>query len=161
MQIDFVKRWLSRILAALTVSAVYLYGYPSATIFYFVADLFHIAIGTGLTILLIFYVVRLLPRETLLARLGWISLATGALLGIVLIKIGTPLRLRTWLYAHIALCVLGTLFLATSWLFSKGWPGDGVLPRGYRLPAGSRPALCSGHGPAETSTNAFFTHGFV
>src|SRR5256884_1768404 len=135
MQIDFVKRWLSRILAALTVSAVYLYGYPSATIFYFVADLFQMAIGPGLTILRIFCVVRLLSRETLLARLGWISLATGALLGIVLIKIGTPLRLRTWLYAHIALCVLGTLFLATSWLFSKGWPGDGVLPRGFGFAA--------------------------
>src|SRR6266700_3163194 len=134
MQIDFVKRWLSRILAALTVSAVYLYGYPSATIFYFVADLFHFAIGIGLTILLIFYE-RLLPRETLLARLGWISLATGALLGIVLIKIGTPLRLRTWLYAHIALCVLGTLFLATSWLFSKGWLGDSLIRRGLGFAA--------------------------
>ena len=135
MQIDFVKRWLSRILVALTGSAVYLYGYPSATISYFVADLFHIAIGIVLTILLIFYVVRLLPRETLLARLGWISLAAGALLGIVLIKIGTPLRLRPWLYAHIALCVLGTFFLATSWLISKGSLGDGVLRRGLGFAA--------------------------
>ncbi len=42
MRIDLVKRWLSRILIALTVSAVYLYGYPSATISYAVADLFHI-----------------------------------------------------------------------------------------------------------------------
>src|SRR6266436_6740837 len=57
MQIDFVKRWLSRILAALTVSAVYLYGYPSATISYFVVELFHVAIGVVLTILLLFCVV--------------------------------------------------------------------------------------------------------
>src|SRR5260370_8952365 len=135
MQIDFVKRWLSRILVALTVSAVYLYGYPSATISYFVVDLFHVAIGIVLTILLFSYVVRLLRHESLLARLGWISLAAGALLGIVLIKIGTPLRLTTWLYAHIALCVLGTFFLATSWLFSKGWLGDGVLRRGFGFAA--------------------------
>jgi len=92
MQIDFVKRWLSRILVALTVTAVYLYGYPSATISYFVVDLFHVAIGIVLTSLLFFYIVRLLRHESLLARLGWISLAVGALLGIVLIKIGTPLR---------------------------------------------------------------------
>src|SRR6266700_8257158 len=130
MQIDFLKRRLSRILVALTVSAVYLYGYPSATISYFVVDLFHVAVGIVLTILLIFYVVRLLPRATLLARLGWISLVAGALLGTALIKIGTPLRMKPWLYAHIALCVLGTLFLATSWLFSKGWLGDSLIRRG-------------------------------
>jgi len=129
MQFDFVKRWLSRIVAALAISAVYLYGYPTATISYFVLDLLHVAIGIVLTILLVFYVARLRPRETLLARLGWISLAAGALLGVVLIKIGTPLRLKPWLYAHIVLCVLGTLFLATSWLFSKGWLGDGVIAR--------------------------------
>src|SRR5437879_5979049 len=120
MPIDFAKRWLSRILAALTLSAVYLYGYPSATIFYFIVDLLHVALGIVLAILLFFCVVRLLPRETLLGRLGWLWLAAGALLGIVLIKIGTPLRLKPWLYAHIALCVLGALFLATSWLISKG-----------------------------------------
>src|ERR1700730_5712567 len=135
MQIDFVKRWLSRILVALTVSAVYLYGYPSATISYFIVDLFHVAIGIVLTILLFFCVVRLLRHEPLLVRLGWISLAAGALLGIVLIKIGTPLRLRPWLYAHIALCVLGTFFLATSWLISKGSLGDGVLRRGLGFAA--------------------------
>jgi Flp pilus assembly protein TadD len=135
MQIDFIKRWLSRILVALTVSAVYLYGYPSATISYFVVDLFHVAIGIVLAILLFFYVVRLLRHESLLARLGWISLGLGALLGIVLIKIGTPLRLKPWLYAHIALCVLGALFLAASWLLSKGWLGDGVLRRGLGFAA--------------------------
>jgi len=135
MQIDFVKRWLSPILVALTVTAVYLYGYPSATISYFVVDLFHVAIGIVLTILLLFYVIRLLRHESPLARLGWISLAVGALLGIVLIKIGTPLRLKPWLYTHIALCVLGTLFLAASWLFSKGWLGDGIIRRGLGFAA--------------------------
>src|SRR6266581_8052906 len=127
IQIESIKRWLSRSVLALVVSAVYLYGYPSATISYVVVDLFHIAMGIVLTLFLVFYLFRLLPRETLLARLGWISLLAGALLGIVLFKIGTPLRLKPWLYAHIALCILGALFLAASWLFSKGWLGDGLL----------------------------------
>jgi Flp pilus assembly protein TadD len=135
MQGESVKQWLSRSLTALTVSAVYLYGYPSATISYFVLDLLHFAIGIFLTILLLFYFVRLLPRETLLARLGWVSLAAGAILGIVLIKIGTPLRLKPWLYAHIALCVLGVLFLTTSWLISKGWFSEGVFRRGLGFAA--------------------------
>src|SRR5260370_113055 len=135
MQIDFVKRWSSRILAALTVSAVYLYGYPSATISYFVVDLFHVAVGIVLTILVFFYVVPLLRHESLLARLGWILLAVGALLGIVLIKTGTPIRLKPWVYAHIALCVLGAFFLAISWLISKGWLGDGIVRRGLGFAA--------------------------
>jgi len=129
MQIEVTKRWLSRILTALTLSAVYLYGYPSATISYFVVDLFHVTLGIVLTVLLFLYAARLLRHESLLALLGWTSLSTGAFLGIVLIKIGTPLRLKQWLYAHIALCLLGTLFLLTSWLDSKGWLGDDLLHR--------------------------------
>jgi Flp pilus assembly protein TadD len=127
MQSESVKRWLSRILVVLTISAIYLYAYPAATISYVVVDLFHIALGILLTLLLVFSFIRLLPRESLLARLGWISLLGGALLGIALIKIGTPLRLKPWLYTHIVLCVFGSLFLATSWLISRGWLGDGVV----------------------------------
>ena len=135
MQAESVKQWLSQSLIALTVSALYLYGYPSATISYFVLDLLHVAIGIVFTILLIFYAVRLLRNEPPLARLGWLALAGGALLGIVLIKIGTPLRLKPWLYTHIALCVLGVLFLATSWLISKGWFSDGAFRRGLGFAA--------------------------
>src|SRR5258708_7448344 len=135
MQIESIKRWLSRSALALVVSAVYLYGYPSATISYVVVDLFHIAMGIVLTLFLVFYLFRLLPRETLLARLGWILLLAGALLGVVLVKIRTPLRLKPWLYAHVASCVLGALFLAASWLFSKGWLGEGVIRRGLGFAA--------------------------
>jgi Flp pilus assembly protein TadD len=135
MQIASVKRWLSRSVVALGLSAAYLYGYPAATIPYVVVDLLHIAIGILFTLFLVFYLLRLLPRVTLLARLGWILLLAGALLGIVLIKIGTPLRLKPWLYAHIALCVLGALFLAASWLFSRAWLGDGFLRRGLGFAA--------------------------
>ena len=135
MQIEFGKRWLSRTLIALVFSAIYLYVHPSATIFYAVVDLIHVATGIVLTVLLACYFRRLLPRETLLGSLGWILLAVGGALGIALIKIGTPLRLKPWLYAHIALCVLGTLFLATSWLVSKGLLGEGVIRHGLGFAA--------------------------
>src|SRR5260370_34332523 len=110
MQIDSVKRWLSRSLIALTVSAAYLYGYPSATISYGAVDLFHIAAGIVLTFLLVAYVIRSLPNETLLARFGWMLLTAGALLGIVLIKVGTPNRPKPWLVAPIALSVFAPRF---------------------------------------------------
>src|SRR5882724_3047642 len=135
MQVERLKRWLSRFLVTLGLSAVYLYGYPSAAISYFVVDLFHVVLGIVLTILLLFFLFRLLRQESLLARLGLLSLAGGALLGIVLIKIGTPLRLKPWLYTHIALCALGPLFLATSWLISKRWLGDSIIRRGLGFAA--------------------------
>jgi len=76
MQIDFVKRWSSGILVALTVSAglpvrISL-GHDFLLCCGFVS---HRDRNRLKRILLISYVVRLLPRETLLARLGWISLA--------------------------------------------------------------------------------------
>jgi Flp pilus assembly protein TadD len=135
MALGSVNRWLLRSLVGLTVSALYLYGYPSATITYALADLLHIALGILFTILLVYYLLRWLPNETLLARLGWILLAAGAGIGIVLIKVGTPIRLKSWLFAHIALCVVGALFLATSWLASHGWLGHGILRRGLGFAA--------------------------
>jgi tetratricopeptide (TPR) repeat protein len=135
MKIEFGRRWLTRSLIVLTLSAVYLYAYPSATILYAVVDLFHIATGIIFTGLLVYYFLRLLPRETVLARVGWILLAAGAALGIALIKVGTPLRLKSWLYAHIALCVLGALLLSTSWLASRGWLGSTSIQRGLGFAA--------------------------
>jgi len=135
MALGPVNRWLLRSLVALMVSALYLYGYPSATVTYALADLLHIALGILFTILVVYYLLRLLPNETLLARLGWILLAAGAVIGIVLIKVGTPIRLKSWLFAHIALCVVGALFLATSWLASRGSLGHGILQRGLGFAA--------------------------
>ena len=65
----------------------------------------------------------------ILGTLGWLAMAAGAILGIVLIKIGTPLHLKKWLYAHIALCVLGVFCLASSWVNSRKWFGEGVAAR--------------------------------
>ena len=130
MAIDFLKRWSSRSLIVLIVSAAYLYGYPSATISYGVVVLFHIAAGIFFTILLVAFLIRRLTKETLVARFGWLALAAGAILGIVLIKTGTPIHLKRWLYAHIAFCVLGSLLVATSWMISRGWLGSGVAQRG-------------------------------
>ncbi len=135
MQIDVLKLWLTRGLIALTISAAYLYGYPSATIPYGVMDLFHIAAGIVFTILLVVYLLLSFRNEALLARLGWILLSVGAVLGIVLIKVGTPARLRAWLFTHIALCILGALLVLTSWLASRGWLGASFIRRALRFAA--------------------------
>src|SRR6266852_6166140 len=130
MAIESQKRWLSRSLIALVVSAVYLYAYPSATIPFGIVVLFHVAAGIVFFILLGFTLFRLLRNEGLLARFGWNLMAVGTILGIVLIKIGTPSHLKSWLYAHIAICMSGAVCLLAAWLASRGWLGSGAAQRG-------------------------------
>ena len=133
MRTELSQRWLSRLLIFLALSAAYLYGFPSATLTYAVVDLLHVAVGVLAFLLLLAFLVPLVWNGTILARLGWILLAAGSALGIVLIKIGTPHHLWNWLYAHIVLCLLGVLLLASSWLHSKGWLGQTNVIRALRF----------------------------
>jgi Tfp pilus assembly protein PilF len=124
-----MNRWLFRILIALILSAVYLYGFPSATITYGAIDLFHVGAGALLCVLLLLFMVRVLRKETVLARFGWVLLAGGGILGLVLIFIGTPHRFKNWLYAHIALCMIGGLLVVASWMMGRGWLGASFASR--------------------------------
>jgi Flp pilus assembly protein TadD len=130
-----IERWRWRTVIALALSAIYLYSYPSATISYGLVVLFHIAAGLLLAILLLPFLLGLLRSGSILARLGWLLLGAGTLLGIALIRLGTPHRLKAWLYAHIALCLIGTLFLAASWLLSRGWLGSTLAQQSFRFAA--------------------------
>src|SRR6202140_3660520 len=128
-----MDRWRSRIVLAFAASAVYLYGFPSAIIAYGVVVLFHDAAGVALTVLLLPFLIKLLRTGAAIARLGWLLLSAGAVIGVALIYAGTPNRLKGWLFAHIGLCVVGTLFVATSWLASHGWLGTTAGQRGFRF----------------------------
>lgn len=121
-----MNRWLPRIVLALALSAVLLYGYPAATISYGVVVLFHVGVGLILAALLVPFFARLMRTDGFIARFGWLLMAAGTILGIILIKIGTPHRFKNWLYAHIALCVAGVLLLAFSWMIQRSWIGAGI-----------------------------------
>jgi tetratricopeptide (TPR) repeat protein len=127
--------WRPRILVFLAVTSIYLYGLPSATLTYSGVLLFHLGAGVALTVLMVPYFVNCWREQKFANRLGWSLLAAGAILGIVLIKIGTPHRLKNWLYAHIALCVAGVFFLAWSWLGSRKWLGEGSGSAALRFAA--------------------------
>jgi tetratricopeptide (TPR) repeat protein len=118
--------WRPRILVLLAVTSIYLYGFPSATLTYSGVLLFHLGAGLALTILLVPYFLRVWREDALANRVGWSLLAAGAILGIVLIKIGTPHRFKNWLYAHIALCVAGVFVLTLKWLSARKWLGEGA-----------------------------------
>ncbi len=121
-----INRWRPRILVLLAITSIYLYGFPAATLTYSAVLLFHLGAGLALTFLLVPYFVNCWREQKFANRFGWSLLAAGAILGIVLVKIGTPHRLRMWLYAHIALCVVGVFFLAISWLGNRRWLGEGA-----------------------------------
>jgi len=135
MQAENSKRWLSRFVLFLTVSAVYLYAYPAPTVTYAAIDLLHVAAGVILAILLLIFLVPLLQTQSNLFRFGLFLQTAGAVLGVILIKIGTPLRLKAWLLAHIGLCILGTLLLLAAWLHSKGWLGTTAVSSALRFAA--------------------------
>ena len=124
-----MERWRSLSVWILAVTAVYLYAYPTATIWYAGTVLLHTGVGALATLGLIAYLFRGIKSDTWLARAGWIALLAGSLLGVILIWIGTPHRLQGWLYAHIALCCVAIVLLAASWIADRGWWGRGLAGR--------------------------------
>jgi len=120
-----MNHWRLPLLLLLTLSAIYLYNFPAATIMYGGGVLLHSGAGILLAILLIPILSSVFRDSTVEIRLGWVLIAAGTVLGIILIKIGTPNRLRVWLYLHIALCAVGVLLVGTSWLSKRGWLGKG------------------------------------
>ena len=118
-------RWRFTLLLILTFSAIYLYAFPTATIVYGLGVLLHAGVGILLAIALIPILRQVFRDCSLEIRFGWLLIAGGTLLGLILIKIGTPSRFRTWLYLHIALCAAGVLLIGASWLARRGWLGKG------------------------------------
>jgi len=135
MTIGSMGQWRSRSVIALAASAVYLYGFPSANIPYIAVVLFHLVSGIFLTVLLLPFLVKLLGTSTFGARVGWLLLAVGAVVGVTLIFTGTPLGMKWLLYSHILVCLLGVTLLAGSWLGSGGWLGMGGAEMALRSAA--------------------------
>jgi tetratricopeptide (TPR) repeat protein len=129
-----MQRGRSLSVLVLVVTAVYLYAFPTATIFYAGAVLLHTGLGLLAVLGLLLFLLRGAGRqESWLARLGWFFFLAGGAIGIVLIKIGTAHRYNNWLYTHIALCTVGTLLLASAWLASRNWLNAGLLQQAARF----------------------------
>jgi Tfp pilus assembly protein PilF len=126
-----MKRWRSLSVLVLAVTAVYLYSFPAATLIYAAAVLLHSGLGVLLTVGLLIFLFRGTGKEQVLARLGWVLMLAGGSLGVALIYLGTPHRLKMWLYAHIAICTLGLVLLTTAWMKERGWLGASILPRAF------------------------------
>jgi tetratricopeptide (TPR) repeat protein len=119
-------RWRSGLLLVLTLSAIYLYAFPSATIIYGGGVLLHTVAGIVFSILLIPILLAIFRNDRWPSRLGWLFLTAGTILGLLLLKIGTAHRFRTWLLLHISFCAIGVLILASAWISRREWFGKGL-----------------------------------
>src|SRR4051794_6894779 len=117
----------------LTLSAAYLFTFPQPNVFYAIIVFFHATVGVIATVWILLWLWRLLRDGSMIARLGWALMFAGAILGVVLIKLGTSRVEWNWLYVHIALCVAGVAFLVADRL---SHPGTGIAP------AFARAVLC-------------------
>ena len=125
---DRILFWL---IAFLAISAAYLYPFPQANILYAVIVLLHAVAGVLAVIFLVPMLLRLLRSGTFAARAGWLLIAAGGLVGLILIKTGTPRTEWNKLYLHIVISMAGVGLLAASWLGKRRpWSSDkapGVL----------------------------------
>jgi tetratricopeptide (TPR) repeat protein len=121
-----MSRWRLLLVLLLSLSAVYLYAFPAATIVYGAGVLLHAGVGILLAVLLVPILRAVFREDSLAKRFGWLLLLGGTLLGLLLLDIGTPNRFKIWLYLHIALCAAGVLLLLSAWTAGRGWFGNGL-----------------------------------
>ena len=115
------------LIAFLTSSAIYLYAFPQANVFYAVVVLFHALGGVIATVLLLLWLWRTLRDGTPFAAIGWVLLTLGGLIGVALIWLGTSRNHWNFLYAHLALSFLGVAFMFASLARERGWFGRSTL----------------------------------
>ena len=117
----FVGRALSGLVVFLVISAAYLYAFPQPNIVYAGVVLLHAIGGLLAAILLALTFFRLLRTGGFSSRAGWVLIAVGAVLGLILIKTGTPRTEWNKLYLHIVISLAGVGFLIAGWMGRREW----------------------------------------
>jgi cytochrome c-type biogenesis protein CcmH/NrfG len=131
-----LKRILGYLTAALAVSALILYSWPTPTILYEGVVLLHLLLGVALLIAAIPYLLKLMREDSLAERVGWIVLLVGGLLGAAIIYTGA--RRQEWplLYSHIVISILACAILVFVLAGKRRWLAASAAKSALRL------ALC-------------------
>src|ERR1700730_4120549 len=117
----FSGRALPWLLPLLVITAAYLYTFPQPNTFYAVVVPLHALGGVVAAILVVPILPRVLRSGSWFTRAGWTLIASGAILGLILIKTGTPRTEWRWLYLHIAISLVSVAVLFAEWLGERGW----------------------------------------
>jgi Tfp pilus assembly protein PilF len=116
-----VNRALSLLIAFLVVSAIYLYAFPQANVFYAGVVLLHAIAGVVASLWLLLWLVRSWRKGEPLVRLGMVILFLGAIPGLALIYTGALRTHWTLVYIHIVVSFLGAALIAAAYLGNRGW----------------------------------------
>ena len=122
-------RLLRGLIYVLVASAAYLYPFPQANLIYPVVVVIHVLAGIVAVIAGVIVLPRLLIQGSIVRKAGWLLLALGTALGLLLIYTGTVHSEFKWLYAHIIFCVLGIGCLLSELLGRRGWLGANAALR--------------------------------
>src|SRR6185437_12449287 len=117
----FSHKLLFGLLLFLVGSAAYLYPFPQPNVLYAGVVLLHTLAGVATAILLVPFLWRRLRTQTLTGKAGWLLLAGGAAIGMVLIYTGTLREDWNWLYLHIVLVLAAVALLFADWAGRRGW----------------------------------------
>src|SRR5436305_6397699 len=105
------RRALPRMLIFLFFSAAYLYAFPQPNVFYAVIVLLHAIVGIVGSAYLVLFLVGFFRRSSFAARLGWLLVLGSAVLGLLLMKVGTSRPEWDCHYLHIAFALAGCVIL--------------------------------------------------
>ncbi len=113
-----VNRGLPQLIGFLVVSAIYLYAFPQANVFYAGVVLLHAVAGVVVSVLLVLWLIRSWRQGEPLVRVGMVFLFLGAIPGLVLIYTGALRTEWTLVYIHIGVSFLGAGLIAAARLKS-------------------------------------------
>jgi Flp pilus assembly protein TadD len=116
------------LLFLLVASAAYLYPFPQANLFYPAVVLIHVIGGVGAAVVGAILLPRLLRSGGWIWKAGWLLLAAGTALGLLLVYTGTAHSEFRWLYAHIGLCMAGVGCLMAEWM-ERRWVSSHAVVR--------------------------------
>src|SRR6266478_164012 len=127
--LSMTEKLLRALIFVLLLTAGYLYPFPQATILYPAVVLLHVFVGVIATALLVVLLWPLLRQGNFVSKAGWLLLGAGAILGLVLLRTGTPHSEFKWLYAHIIASVAGIGCLLAEWIGKRGRLSSNVAVR--------------------------------
>src|ERR1700674_2224211 len=111
---SFLNRALPLLIGFLGVSAIYLYAFPQANVFYAGVVLLHAIAGVVASGLLLLWLIRRWRQGEPLVRVGMVFLFLGAIPGLVLIYTGALRTEWTLVYIHIGVSLLGASLIAAA-----------------------------------------------
>src|SRR5262249_20178512 len=112
---------LAVLVVILFVSSLYLYLFPAPNLAYVGVVLLHAGLGIVAAGFLMPRVYAIVREKSFLSDPGWLVLAAGAMLGVVLLFIGTVRAHWPWMYAHVVLSFAAVALLLFKWMDARGW----------------------------------------